>query len=168
MPVLSNGPCTMKKLYPCCYLQFHVKQYLIGKGKKYPFQKIILASGNPKYSTKKNKQGISLHNYFKNLTKNVILPGKMSILHDIWYLSKTARKSLENIERLGIFYKFIFWRCYVMLMMLKLISIIKFNTSCFAVNLQKTLYFLVFHRNIGLKTSKHEVNDRSHQNKQGF
>ena len=55
-----------------------------------------------------------------------------------------------------------------MLMLLKQISIMKFNTSCFAVNLQKTLYFLVFHRNIGLTTSKHEVNDRSHQNKQGF
>ena len=51
--------------------------------------------------------------------------------------------------------------------MLKLISIMKFNTSCFAY-LQKTLYFLVFHRNIGLKTSKHEFNNRSHQNKQGF
>ena len=32
---------------------------------------------------KKNKQGIFLHNYFKNLTKNEILPGKMSILCDI-------------------------------------------------------------------------------------
>ena len=55
-----------------------------------------------------------------------------------------------------------------MLMILKLISIMKFNTSCFAVYVQKTLYFLVFHRDIGLKTSKHEFNDRSHQNKQGF
>ena len=55
-----------------------------------------------------------------------------------------------------------------MVMMLKLISIIKFNTSFFAVNLQKTLYFLVFHQNVELKTSKHEVNDRSHQNKEGF
>ena len=55
-----------------------------------------------------------------------------------------------------------------MLMRLKLISIMKFNTSSFAVYLQKTLYFLVFHRNIGLKTSKHEFNDRTHQNKQGF
>ena len=34
--------------------------------------------------TKKNTQGISLNNYFKNLTKNVILPGKMSILRDIY------------------------------------------------------------------------------------
>ena len=55
-----------------------------------------------------------------------------------------------------------------MLMRLKLISIIKFNTSWFAVNLQKTLYFLVFHRNIGLKTGKHEFTDRIHQNKQGL
>ena len=92
----------------------------------------------------------------------------MSILCDIKYLSNTARKPFENIERLGIFYKFIFWRCYIMLMTLKLISIMKFNTSCFAVHLQKTLYFLVFHQNIGLKTSKHEFNDRRNQNKQGF
>ena len=55
-----------------------------------------------------------------------------------------------------------------MLMRLKLISIIKFNTSWFAVNLQKTLYFLVFYRNIGLKTGKHEFTDRIHQNKQGL
>ena len=55
-----------------------------------------------------------------------------------------------------------------MLMRLKLIRIMIFNTSCFAVYLQKTLYFLVFHRNIGLKTSKHEFNDKIHQNKQGF
>ena len=52
--------------------------------------------------------------------------------------------------------------------MLKLISIIKFNTSWFAVYLQKTLYFLVFYRNIGLKTGKHEFTDRIHQNKQGL
>ena len=44
----------------------------------------------------------------------------------------------------------------------------KFNTSWFAVNLQKTLYFLVFHRNIGLKTGKHEFADGIHQNKQSF
>ena len=55
-----------------------------------------------------------------------------------------------------------------MLMRLKLISIIKFNTSWFAVYLQKTLHFLVFWRNIGLKTSKHEFTDKIHQNKQGF
>ena len=29
------------------------------------------------------KKGIFLHNYFKNLTKNVILSGKMSTLCDI-------------------------------------------------------------------------------------
>ena len=40
--------------------------------------------------------------------------------------------------------------------------------SQFAVYLQKTLYFLVFHRNIGLKTSIYEFSDRIHQNKQGF
>ena len=55
-----------------------------------------------------------------------------------------------------------------MLIRLKLISIIKFNTSWFAVYLQKTLYFLVFYRNIGLKTGKHEFTDRIHQNKQGL
>ena len=31
---------------------------------------------------KRNKQDIFLHNYFKNLTENLILPGKMSILCD--------------------------------------------------------------------------------------
>jgi len=55
-----------------------------------------------------------------------------------------------------------------MQMRFKLISITAFNTTRFAVYLQKTLYFLVFHRNIGLKTSKHEFTDKSHQNKQGF
>ena len=33
---------------------------------------------------------------------------------------------------------------------------------------ESTLYFLVSRWNIGLKTSKHEFTDRSHQNKQGF
>ena len=33
---------------------------------------------------------------------------------------------------------------------------------------EKTLYFLDFHRNIGLKTRKHEFTDKSHQNKQAF
>ena len=51
---------------------------------------------------------------------------------------------------------------------LNLIGIMKFNTSWFAVYLQKTLYFLVFYRNIGLKTGKHEFTDRIHQNKQGL
>ena len=56
-----------------------------------------------------------------------------------------------------------------MLMRLNLICIMKFNTtSCFAVYLQKTLYFLVFPRNIRLKTSKHENTDRIYQNKRGF
>ena len=55
-----------------------------------------------------------------------------------------------------------------MLMRLKLISIMKLNTSWFAVHRQKTIYFLVFHRNIGLKTSKHEFTDKIHPNKQGF
>ena len=48
------------------------------------------------------------------------------------------------------------------------ISIMKFDTSWFADYLQKTLYFFVFHRNIRLKTSKHENTDRIHQNKQGL
>ena len=38
------------------------------------------------------------------LIKNVILPGKLSILCDIQYLNKTAQNSFENIEQLGIFY----------------------------------------------------------------
>ena len=44
----------------------------------------------------------------------------------------------------------------------------QFNTRGLLFNLQKTLYFLVFHRNIGLKTSIYEFSDRIHQNKQGF
>ena len=36
---------------------------------------------HPLASLEKNK--LFLHNYFQNLTKNVILPGKMSILCDI-------------------------------------------------------------------------------------
>ena len=54
-----------------------------------------------------------------------------------------------------------------MLMRLKLISIMK-STLVFTVHLQKTLYFLVFRRNIGLKTSTYEFTGRIHQNKQGF
>ena len=42
------------------------------------------------------------------------------------------------------------------------------HSAWFAVYLRKTLYFLVFHRNVGLKTSTYEFTDRIHQNKQGF
>ena len=44
----------------------------------------------------KSKQGIFLHNYFKNLTTNVILPGNMSILRDICYLRKTDPKIIRK------------------------------------------------------------------------
>ena len=47
---------------------------------------------------------------------SVILPGKLSVLCNtvqtiffLQYLSKTAWISVENIERLTIFYKFILW-----------------------------------------------------------
>ena len=88
------------------------------------------------------------------------------MIYDIY--AKQTRKSFENVERLGILYKFIFCRCYIMLMRLNLICIMKFNTSWSAVYLHNTLYFSVFHRNSGLKTSKNEFNDRIHQNKQSF
>ena len=52
-----------------------------------------------------------------------------------------------------------------MLMRLKLISIMK---SWFAVYLQKTPYFYVFHRDIRLKTSIYEFANRIHQHKQDF
>ena len=57
-----------------------------------------------------------------------------------------------------------------MLMRLKLISIRAFNTSWFAVyhQIKRRSIFLIFHRNIGLTTSKHEFTDKRHQNKQGF
>ena len=42
------------------------------------------------------------------------------------------------------------------------------HSAWFAVYLRKTLYFLVFHRNVGLKTSTYEFTDRIHQNKQDF
>ena len=66
-----------------------------------------------------------------------MLPGKLSLLCNMveiicfffQYLSKTARKSFENIERLAIVYKFIFRGCYIMQMRLELISVMKFNSS---------------------------------------
>ena len=42
------------------------------------------------------------------------------------------------------------------------------DTTWFTVCFQKTLYFLVFHWNIQIKTSKHEIVDSIHQNKQGL
>ena len=65
--------------------------------------------------------------------KNVILPGNVSILCNMivrkfffffQYLSKTTRKSFENIERLGIFYKFILRRDQIII-----VSIMKFYSS---------------------------------------
>ena len=84
------------------------------------------------------------------LIEDVILPGKLSIL-------------CENVVQLGIF-----------LTLLHNANEIEANWhneiqhSWFTVHLQKSLYFLVFHRNIGLKTSTYEFTDRIHQKKQGF
>ena len=54
--------------------------------------------------------------------KNVILPGNVFILCNmaakqffLQNLSKTTRKSFENIEQLGIFYKFILRRYQILL-----------------------------------------------------
>ena len=46
--------------------------------------------------------------------------------------------------------------------------IMKFNTRGLLFTFKRTLYFLVFHQNIGLKTSTYEFTHRIHQNKQGF
>ena len=51
---------------------------------------------HPVASLEKNK--LFLHNYFQNLTKNVILPGKMSILCDIKYLCKTDLKIVRKYK----------------------------------------------------------------------
>ena len=94
-------------------------------------------SGNPYYSAKKKinkKTSTFLHNLF---LKNEMLLGKLFLLCNMveiicfsfQYLSKTARKSFENIERLAIVYKFIFRRCHIMQLRLELISVMKFNTS---------------------------------------
>ena len=83
------------------------------------------------------------------------------------YLSKTARISVESIERLTIFYKFIFWPYRIMQIRSELISIAKLYTVA-SLYIRKTLYFLVSRQNIGLQRSKHEFTDISHQNKQGF
>ena len=83
------------------------------------------------------------------------------------YLSKTARISVENIERLSIFYKFILGPYRIMQIRSELISIAKLDTIA-SLYVRKTLYFLVSLQNIELETSKHEFTDISHQNKQGF
>ena len=46
--------------------------------------------------------------------------------------------------------------------------IMKFNTRGLLFTFKRRFFFLVFHRNIGLKTSTYEFTDRIHQNKQGF
>ena len=55
-----------------------------------------------------------------------------------------------------------------MLMRLKITSMIKFNTHDFLFTFRRHTIFLVFHPNIGLKTSTYEFIDRIHQNKEGF
>ena len=55
-----------------------------------------------------------------------------------------------------------------MLMRLKITSIIKFNTHDFLFTFRRHVIFLVFHPNIGLKTSTYEFIDRIHQNQEGF
>ena len=92
-------PCNFKKLYLCCYLQFHIELYLIRKGKNLTFRKKYFGLRKPIIFRKKKLQGIFLHNYFKTLLKNVTLPGELSILCNavktiffLQYLSKTAQK----------------------------------------------------------------------------
>ena len=168
-------PCNFKKLYLCCYA-ISYKAIPHWKGQRLNFQKKNLSvSGNPWYSAKKLTRHISAKKKIIKFIKNVILPGNVSILCNMLvrkfffffqYLSKTTRKSFENIERLGIFYKFILRRDQIII-----VSIMKFYTSASLVvkfTFQRHFVFSGFHRIIELKTSKHEFGDIIHQNKQGF
>ena len=60
--------------------------------------------------------------------KLCILCNTVQIFFFLQYLSKTARISVENIERLTIFYKFILWPYRIMQMRSELISIAKLDT----------------------------------------
>ena len=80
------------------------------KGQKLNFKKKKIRSQEThNIPHKKNKQCIFLDNYFQKILpeKLYILCNTVQIIFFLQYLSKTAQISVENIERLTIFYKFI-------------------------------------------------------------
>ena len=77
-------------------------------------KKIFRSQGTHNILHKKKKTRHIFRQLFVKKLKSVILPEKLYILCNtvqliffLQYLSKTARISVENIERLTIFYKFI-------------------------------------------------------------
>ena len=114
---------SLKQLYLCWYLKFHIKLCLIGKGKNWTFRKKKFALRKPIIFSKNiyiYKQDIFLHNYLKRFSeynfvrKVVYFVYYIRNIFFLQHLSKTARISVENIERLVIFFKFILWRCQIM------------------------------------------------------
>ena len=86
------------------------------------------------------------------------------------YLSQTTRKLFQNIERLGIFYKYLvtlsdYANWIIIINIMKFYTLASLVLKCLP---YKDALFLGFHQNIELRTSKREFADIIHQNKQGF
>ena len=76
----------------------------------------------------------------------------------------------ENIERLGIFYKYLvtlsdYANWIIIINIMKFYTLASLVLKCLP---YKDALFLGFHQNIELRTSKREFADIIHQNKQGF
>ena len=76
----------------------------------------------------------------------------------------------ENIERLGIFYKYLvtlsdYANWIILINIMKFYTLASLVLKCLP---YKDALFLGFHQNIELRTSKREFADIIHQNKQGF
>ena len=112
-----------------------------------------------------NKFQLSMRHAWNWLShlKNVIFIRK--VVYFVWYTI-----SKQNSPKLLRKYRATrnFLQIYFLTLLHNANEINANSTLVVCCYLQKTLYFLVFYRNIGLKKSTYESTDRIHQNKQGF
>ena len=114
---------SLKQLYLCWYLKFHIKLYVIGKGKNWTF-----------WSQEINniQQKIYIYIYiYMNKTYFCIIILKLfsecnfarKVVYFVYYIRNIFFSSISkqnspnicrNIERVAIFFKFILWRCKIM------------------------------------------------------
>ena len=118
---------SLKQLYLCWYLKFHIKLYVIGKGKNWTFRKKIFGLRKLIIFSK-----IYIYIYiYMNKTYFCIIILKLfsecnfarKVVYFVYYIRNIFFSSISkqnnpnigrNIERVAIFFKFILWRCQIM------------------------------------------------------
>ena len=74
------------------------------------------------------KSGQLITNQIWEFCYSMIMCNAVEIIVFLQYLNETGRITVETIERLAVFYKYILWHCQIMQMRSELISIVKLET----------------------------------------